>query len=116
MSPIVGAGEVHHAINASESGTSTAIAVRVELLLGQDITAGWIGRRRWLVGCFSLGSRESGVPQGSWRMGRCNMKAKGWRMFGVSSSRLYWYYDCHNTKQLRRERGVSQCHRMEKGS
>lgn len=34
MIPIVGAMEVHHAIQATESRPSTATAVRVEFLLG----------------------------------------------------------------------------------
>lgn len=38
MGTIFKTGEVDHAVNASESSSSAAVSVGVELLLGQDIT------------------------------------------------------------------------------
>lgn len=38
MRSILGARKVYHAIDAGESGTSTAASVRVKLLLGQNVT------------------------------------------------------------------------------
>jgi hypothetical protein len=39
VSAILSAGKVHHTIDAGEGGTSTAVSVRVELLLGQNVAA-----------------------------------------------------------------------------
>jgi hypothetical protein len=36
---VFGSVEVHHAINAGEASTATLVAMRVELLLSEDITA-----------------------------------------------------------------------------
>lgn len=44
MRSVVGAVEVYHTINASKRGVATTVPVRVEFLLGQNITAG-CGRR-----------------------------------------------------------------------
>jgi hypothetical protein len=38
--------EVHHAVEAGEGGGSAVIAVGVEFLLREDITAGLAGRER----------------------------------------------------------------------
>jgi hypothetical protein len=38
MSSVLGAGEVNHAINASEGGAVAAVSMRIELLLGKDVT------------------------------------------------------------------------------
>jgi hypothetical protein len=37
MRPVFSSVEMYHAINAGESGTTTTVAMRVELLLGQDV-------------------------------------------------------------------------------
>lgn len=39
VSAILDAGEVDHAINACKGGTVAAIAMRIKLLLGQDVAA-----------------------------------------------------------------------------
>jgi hypothetical protein len=38
MSSILRAGKMRHAINAGESCAVAAVAVRIELLLGEDVT------------------------------------------------------------------------------
>lgn len=39
MGSVLSAGEMCHAINASEGGSVASVSVRVELLLGEDVTA-----------------------------------------------------------------------------
>lgn len=40
MRSILGALEVHHAVNAGEGCAATLVSMRVELLLGEDVTTG----------------------------------------------------------------------------
>jgi hypothetical protein len=39
MGAVVRSGEVHHAVDTGKSGSATAIAMRIELLFRQNITA-----------------------------------------------------------------------------
>lgn len=39
MGSVLDAREVHHAINAGEGGAAAAVSMRVEFLLGEDVTA-----------------------------------------------------------------------------
>jgi hypothetical protein len=40
MGAILGASEVHHAVETGEGGAVAAVAVGIELLLGENIAAG----------------------------------------------------------------------------
>jgi hypothetical protein len=39
MRSVLDAGEVYHAINAGKGGAAAAVSMRVEFLLGEDVTA-----------------------------------------------------------------------------
>lgn len=56
VGPVFGAVEMDHAINAGESSTSTTIPMRVEFLLGQDIAAGCVQRKKKMSVSLLLGS------------------------------------------------------------
>lgn len=44
MSSVLDAGEVNHAINASEGGAVAAVSMRIKLLLGEDVTTRLAGK------------------------------------------------------------------------
>ena len=39
MLSVLDSGEIHHAVDAGKGGAVAAVAMRVELLLGQDVAA-----------------------------------------------------------------------------
>ena len=78
MGSIIGAREVYHAINAGESGAVATIAVRVKLLLGEDIPA-----RLFATGYWSVDKRCLRV--------KLNNDAKGWSWFDRREGARYVY-------------------------
>jgi hypothetical protein len=40
MCSILEAGEMYHAVDAGERGSSAAVAMRIKFLLGEDVAAG----------------------------------------------------------------------------
>lgn len=78
MGSIIGAREVYHAINAGEGGAVATIAVRVKLLLGEDIPA-----RLFVTGYWS-------VEEICLRM-KLNNDAKGWSWLDRREGARYVY-------------------------
>ena len=81
MRAVFGARKVYHAIDAGESGTSTAVSVRVELLLGQNVTAAlwnrikyWLDGTEWIIQLGVWERREDKETNSFVAMG-----GKGWR-------------------------------------
>jgi len=54
MRAVFGARKVYHAIDARESGTPTAVSMRVELLLGQNVAAALWNREKTLVRWYKM--------------------------------------------------------------
>jgi hypothetical protein len=81
MGAVLCAREVYHAVDAGKGGTATAVSMRVELLLGQDVAAGLFNDAETVVRCCRINNTI-----GLWEWLRDKVRVFSWQWEGNKES------------------------------